>query len=135
MSTAPVIPQTQVTATKLSFWQRIGAWFHKEAVVVEDDIKALLTGPEAQALETGFTALAKSDLGQLAVEAVTSAMDMETGKVSFGQAASTLIDSAKKMGKNLADSTVTALIAAAQQKIQSVTGITTAPAPPPPPAA
>ncbi len=127
-TTPPAVPAT-VTATKLSFWQKIGSWFHKEAVVVETDLKAILTSPEVQALETGFTALAKTDLGQLATEAVTAAMNIETGSVNFSQAASALIASAKALGKSLTDSTVTTLIAAAQQKVQSITGTTTTPTP------
>lgn len=130
MATPPA-PVTQVTATKLSFWQKIGGWFHKEAVVVETDLKAMLTSPEVTALETGFTALAKTDLGQLATEAVTSAMDIETGKVNFSQAAAALLTSAKALGKTLTDSTVTTLIAAAQQKVQSITGTTTTVVSPP----
>lgn len=131
MATIPTpVPTPPISASKLSFWQKIGAWFHKEAVVVETDIKAILNSSEVQALETGFTALAKTDLGKLAVEAVTAAMNIETGSVSFGLAASTLIASAKAVGKSLTDSTVTTLIAAAQQKIQSITGTVTTPAPP-----
>jgi len=125
-------PIQAVSAIKLSFWQKIGSWFHKEAVTVETDLKALLSSSEVTSLETGFTALAKTDLGQLAVEAVTAATDLNTGKVSFSAAASSLISSAKSLGKSLTDSTVTTLIAAAQQKVQSVTGITTAPEPPTP---
>lgn len=98
--------------------------------MLETDIKAMLTSPEVQALEAGFTALAKTDLGQLATEAVTAAMNIETGQVNFSAAASALITSAKAFGKTLTDSTVTTLIAAAQQKIQSITSIQTVPAPP-----
>jgi hypothetical protein len=131
MGTTPApTPTVTVAATKLSFWQKLEGWFHKEAVVVETDIKAILSSSEVQALETGFTALAKSDLGQLAVEAVTSAMNVETGAVSFSAAASALVASAKALGKSLTDSTVTTLIAAAQQKVQSTFNVTTAPAPP-----
>ncbi|SRR5260221_223410 len=126
MSTSAPVTVSQV---KLSFWQKIEAWFHHEVVVVETDIKAILTSPEVQALESGFTALAKSDLGKLAVEAVVAATDIQTGHVSFQAAATSLINSAKTLGKELTDSTITTLIAAAQQKVQSLTGIQTTPAP------
>lgn len=119
-----------VSALKITFWQKLESWFHKEAVIVEDDIKAILTSPEVQALESGFTALAKTDLGKLAAEAVTAAMDLETGKINFSAAASALIASAKLMGKSLTDSTVTTLIAAVQQKVQSYSGVTTTPTTP-----
>ena len=128
MSTTPV--PVQVTAAKLSFWQKLEAWFHKEAVVVETDLKAILSSTEVQSLEAGFTALAKTDLGQLATEAVTAALNVETGHVSFTAAATSLIAGAKALGKSLTDSTVTTLIAAAQQKVQSVTGVVTQAAPP-----
>ena len=127
MSTSPTPTPAAAapTATKVSFWQKLEGWFHKEAVVVETDLKSLLTSPEVTALETGFTALAKSDLGQLAAEAVTAAMDVNTGKVNFTAAASQLVTDAKKVGKTLTDSTVTTLIAAVQQKMQSTFGVAT----------
>ena len=127
MSTAPNATPAAAGITKQSFWAKIGAWFHKEAVVVETDLKALITGPEAQALEAGFTALAKTELGMLATEAVTAAADLNSGKVNFSQAAASLFANAKAAGKTLTDSTVTTLIAAAQQKLQSITGISTTP--------
>lgn len=127
MSTPAIPPVTMqsVTAVHLSFWQKIESWFHSEAVIVETDLKAILNSSEVQSLEAGLTALAKSDLGKLAVEAVTAAMNVETGTVSFSAAANSLISSAKAIGKSLTDSTVTTLIAAAQQKVQSITGIST----------
>ena len=124
MSTTPAGP---VTAAKLSFWQKLENWFHREAVVIETDIKAILASSEVQALEAGFTALAKTDLGKLAAEAVTEAMDLETGKINFSQAAAKLIADDKALGKDLTDSTVTTLIAAAQQKVQSLSGKMTSP--------
>jgi hypothetical protein len=129
MSTTPSATGTIATATitKQSFFQKLGAWFHKEAVVVEQDIKAIISGPEVTALEAGFTALAKTELGMLATEAVTAASDLNTGKVNFSQAAASLLANAKAAGKTLTDSTVTTLIAAAQQKLQSVTKIVTTP--------
>ena len=125
MSTTPA---PVVTATKLSFWTKLGNWLHGEAVTVEADIVSILNSSEVKSLEAGFTALAKSDVGKLAVEAVTAAMNVETGTVSFSAAASGLIASAKAIGKSLTDSTVTTLIAAAQQKVQSATGVQTTPA-------
>lgn len=117
-----------VTPTKISFWQKLETWFHKGAVIVGTDIKAMLTTPEAEALETGFIALLKTDLGKLASEAVTAATDIETGKVNFSAAADSLLKSAEGLGKTLTDSTVTTLIAAAQQKVQATFGVVTSPA-------
>lgn len=118
-------PLAAATPAKISFWQKIEAWFHKQEVVVDGDIKAILSSPEVLALEAGFTALAKTELGQLASVAVTEAMDITTGKVNFAAAASSLLASAKALGKNLTDSTVTTLIAAAQQKVQQFSGVIT----------
>ena len=118
-------PLVNVSPTKYSFWQKLESWFHKEAVVIETDLKKLLSTTEVQQLEAGFTALVKTDLGHLATEAVTAAMDMQSGKVNFSAAASTLISSAETLGKKVTDSTVTTLIAAAQQKLQSTFGVTT----------
>jgi hypothetical protein len=123
----PTPPLAAVTPAKISFWQTLEAWFHHEAVVVEDDIKKILNSSEVQALETGFTALLKSDLGKLALEAVTAAASIETGTVSFTAAYNTLVAGAKALGKELTDSTITTLIAAAQQKLQSTLGIKTVP--------
>lgn len=120
-------PSGLISATKVSFWQKLESFFHKEVVVIETDIKALLDSPDVVKLEEGFTALCKSDLGKLAVEAVTVALSVETGHVSFPAAAATLISSAKALGKTLTDSTVTTLIAAAQQKLQSYADIQTTP--------
>lgn len=127
---SPLTPVTSVTVAKVSFWQKIEAWFHKQEIIVETDIKAILNSSEVKSLEDGFTALAKTELGQLAAEAVTAAMEIETGKINFSAAASSLIASAKSLGKTLTDSTVTALIAAAQQKVQSLSGKITSPATP-----
>jgi len=126
MSTTPT--PINATPAKLSFWQKLESWFHKEAVTLASELKALLSSSEAQALEAGFTALIKTDLGKLATEAVTAAMDVETGKVNFSAAASSLLASAKSLGHSLKDSTVTTLIAAAQQKVESAFTVTTAPA-------
>lgn len=120
---------TVASPAKLSFWKKLEGWFHKEAVVIEADLKAILNSSEVQAIETGFTALAKSDLGKLAAEAVTAAISLETGQVNFSAAAGTLLASAKAIGKTLSDSTVTTLIAAVQQKVQSTFGVQTSPAP------
>lgn len=115
-------------AAKVSFWQKIEGFFHKAAVVVETDIKAMLSSPEVEALEAGFTALAKSEFGQIASIAVTEAMEVETGKVNFSAAYAAIVAAAKAAGKTLTDSTITALIAAAQQKVQQFSSTTTTPA-------
>lgn len=129
MST-PAAP-TAATATKLSFWQKIEGWFHKEAIVIENDLKALLSSQAVKDLESGFTALAKSEFGQIASIAVTAAMDVETGVVNFGQAYNAIATEVKAAGKTLTDSAITALIAAAQQKIQQFSHTTQIPAPAP----
>lgn len=111
-----------------TFLDKLGAWFHNEVVIVEDDIKAVLNSAEVKALESSLTALAKSELGQLATEALVAATNLETGVVSFSLAAASLIESTKEKGKSLTDSMITLLIAAAQQKLQGITGVITVPA-------
>lgn len=134
MSTTPVTPVsaapvTTVATAKVGFWKKIESWFHKVGIVLEADLKAILDSTAVKDLEAGLTALAKTDLGQIASVAVTEAMNVETGVVNFTQAYQAIGAQLKSLGKSFTDSAITAAIAAAQQKVQQISGTVTTPVP------
>lgn len=120
MSTTPNTPAPAAPATSQSVLQKIEAWFHKAKLKVEADLTKIV-GPElAGDLETAFAALLKTAEGQIAQKAVIEAADVATGQINVDQAVKATVAQIAATGKQISQSAATALVAAAQQKVQTL---------------
>lgn len=120
MSTTPNTPVPAAPATSPSVLQKIEAWFHKAKLKVEADLTKIV-GPElAGDLETAFAALLKTAEGQIAQKAVIEAADVATGQINVDQAVKATVAQIAATGKQISQSAATALVAAAQQKVQTL---------------
>jgi hypothetical protein len=122
---SPVQPITRVTAAApihVSFLAKIEAFFKTVGSDIVKVETAVLGANATTQLNTALKSMVEGPLGQVAVEAVTAAADLEKGTISVSQAASAIVSSAKAAGQTVGGSVVTALIAAAQAALESKLG-------------
>jgi PAB1-binding protein PBP1 len=112
-------------ATKESFAQKLEAWFMKLRGEIETDLTEVFGSSVAKDIESAASSILTTALGQAALQAVTSATDLQTGKINVSQAATAIGASAKSAGKTIASSTMDLLISVARQTVESKFGIKT----------
>src|SRR5579862_8185807 len=119
MSTAPNATTQAAPNAHQSYLAKIESFFKKVGAEVLKVETAIFGADATVKLNAAFKAAIEDPLGQLAIEAVTAAADLEKGTISFSAASAGLVSSAKAAGKNVEGSLVTTLIAAAQAALES----------------
>jgi len=116
---------TTPAQTKESFVEKLESWFKKLKGEIQTDLSEVFGSTVAKDIETAASGILSTALGSAALEAVTAATDVQTGKINVSQAASAIGAAAKTAGKTVAASTVDLLISVARQTLESKLGIAT----------
>lgn len=119
----PATPVTAAPAT--SFIQKLESWFKKLKGEIVIDLTAVFGPTVAADIETAAKGILSTTLGRAALEAVTAATDVETGKINIAHAATAVGNAAKATGKTVGSSTVDLLLSVARQTLESKLGIKT----------
>lgn len=118
MSTAPAVP----TAPKPSIWASIGHFFKHVEVTVSELFVKLFGADAAHNFAAAAESLIKTDLGKIAMVAVTEASALAAGTDKKAVAFSKIVSSAKAAGYEVGDSIVNLLIEVCVQKVKGSFG-------------
>lgn len=119
------VTTSNTTSAKESFIQKLEAWFKKLGGEIQTDLTDVFGSTVASSIETAAKGILSTTLGAAALEAVTAATDVETGKINIRQAAAQVVASATAAGKTVGSSNVDMLLSFARQTLESKLGIKT----------
>jgi hypothetical protein len=114
--------QASAIVSKPSIWSAIGHFFHNVEVVISDAFVSLFGADAAHNFAAGAEALIKTQLGQLALAAVTEAQALAAGTDKRAAAFSKITADATSAGLQVKDSIVNMLIELCLQKVKGSFG-------------
>lgn len=117
-SGTPAPAPTSAPAPQPSFLQKVFHWFHDAGVWVGHAFVTLFGKDAATQFATGAVALLKTELGQIAITAVTEAAKLESNTEKFSAAGAAILAAAEKAGLAVTDSMKNLLIELAVQRLK-----------------
>ena len=105
-----------------SFFSKIGGFFHKVGYYIGEGFAKLFGENAAKAFAVSSLAILKSDLGKLAMTAVTEAAALAAGTDKRAAAFAKIVSGAKTAGLDAKDSIVNMLIELALQTVKGSFG-------------
>lgn len=101
-----------------SFFQHVEAFFHRAEAIVSSAFEKIFGSSAAKQFAAGAEALIETDLGKIAMTAVTKAQALANNSEKFAQASSEILTEAKAEGIDASDSIVNMLIELCVQRLK-----------------